>query len=263
MNLGLKGKVALVAASSQGLGRAVALELAREGVAVAICARHRDPLERTAVEIQESTGSDVLAVPADVTVPAEIDRLVEATTARLGPPDVLVTNAGGPPPGRFADLTPEDWQAAVDLTLMSAVRLCRAVVPGMRERGAGAIVAMTSVSVKQPLPNLMLSNSIRLAVVGMMKTLADELAPDGIRVNVVCPGWTRTARVEQLLEDRAQRNGTTVDEETAKITASIPLGRMATPKEFGRVVAFLASPAASYVHGVSLLVDGGMYRGVM
>lgn len=263
MNLGLEGKVALVAASSQGLGKAVAWELAREGAAVVICARYPDPLERTAVEIRESTGAEVLAVPADVTQPAEIDRLVEATTMRFGVPHVLVTNAGGPPPGRFADLTPDDWQAAVDLTLMSAVRLCRAVAPGMRERGEGAIVAMTSVSVKQPLPNLMLSNSIRLAVVGMMKSLADELAPDGIRINVVCPGWTRTARVEQLLQDRAERNGTTVQEEAAKITASIPLGRMGTPEEFGRVVAFLASPAASYVHGVSLLIDGGMYRGMM
>lgn len=263
MNLGLDGNVALVAASSRGLGKAVALELGREGAAVVICARQKDPLEQTAVEIHDTTGAEVLAVPADVTVPAEIDRLVETATARFGPPDILVTNAGGPPPARFADLAPDDWQAAVDLTLMSAVRLCRAVAPGMRERGEGAIVAMTSVSVKQPLPNLMLSNSIRLAVVGMMKTLADELAPDGIRVNVVCPGWTRTARVEELLQDRAARNGTTVEAETAKITSSIPMGRMGRPEELGRVVAFLASPAASYVQGVSLLIDGGMVRGVM
>jgi 3-oxoacyl-[acyl-carrier protein] reductase len=259
----LDGKAALVAASSQGLGKAVALELAREGAAVVICARHAGPLERAAVEIRDATGSDVLAIPADVTVPSEIDRLVEQATARFGVPDVLVTNAGGPPPGRFSDLAAEDWQAAVDLTLMSTVRLCNAVVPGMQKRGGGSIVAMTSVSVRQPLPNLMLSNSLRLAVVGMMKTLADELAPDGIRVNVVCPGWTRTARVEQLLKDRAERNRTTVEEEAEQITSSIPLGRMGTPEEFGRVVAFLASPAASYVHGVSLLIDGGMFRGTM
>ncbi len=263
MDLGLKGKVALVTAASRGLGRAVALQLAKEGAAVAICARKEGPLEATAEAIREATGVDVLAVPADVSVPEDVDRLVEAVLDRFGRIDVLVTNAGGPPPGRFLDLTSADWEAAVQLTLMSAVRLCYAVVPAMREQGGGSIVAMTSISVKQPIPNLLLSNSIRLAVVGLMKTLADELAPDGIRVNVVCPGWTRTGRVEQLLRDRAARNGTTPDEEAAKITAAIPLGRMGTPEELARAVAFLASPAASYITGVSLLVDGGMYRGVM
>jgi len=263
MDLGLRGKVALVTAASRGLGRAVALQLAQEGTSVAICARREEPLEATARTIRKTTGAEVLAVPADVSVPEDVDRLVKTTLDRFGRIDVLVTNAGGPPPGRFLDLTPADWEAAVQLTLMSAVRLCYAVVPAMREQGEGSIVAMTSISVKQPLPNLLLSNSIRLAVVGLMKTLADELAPDGIRVNVVCPGWTRTERVEQLLQDRAVRNGTTPDEEAAKIAAAIPLGRMGTPEEFARVVAFLASPAASYITGVSLLVDGGMYRGAM
>ncbi len=262
MNLGLQGKVALVTAASRGLGRAVALELAREGARVAICARQEGPLEEAAAAIRRDTGAEVIAVPADVADPQGVERVVEATLFRFGQIDILVTNAGGPPPGRFLDFTPADWEAAVQLTLMSVVRLCYAVVPSMRARKSGSIVAMTSVSVKQPLPNLILSNSLRMAVVGMVKTLADELAPDGIRVNAVCPGWTKTERVEQLLRDRAARNGTSVEEEEAKITAAIPLGRMATPEEFARAVAFLASPAASYITGISLLVDGGLYRGV-
>jgi len=177
--------------------------------------------------------------------------------------EALVTNAGGPPPAQFLDLTPEDWEAAARLTLMSAVRLCYAIVPVMKEQGAGSILAMTSITVKQPLPNLILSNSLRLGVVGLIKTLADELAPFGIRANSICPGWTRTARVEQLLRDRAGRSSTTPEEEAARIAAAIPLGRMGTPEEFATVAAFLVSPAASYITGVSLLVDGGMCRGVM
>lgn len=263
MDLGLRGKVALVTAASQGLGRAVAQGFAKEGAAVVICARSAGPLREAAAAIREATGAEVLAIPADITMPEEVDRLVQAVLERLGRIDILVTNAGGPPPGRFLELTPDDWEGAVRLTLMSAVRLCYAAVPPMREQGGGSIVAMTSVSVKQPLPNLILSNSVRLAVVGLVKTLADELAPDGIRVNAVCPGWTRTERVEQLLRDRAERNGTTSEEEAAKITAAIPLGRMADPDELARAVVFLASPAASYITGVSLLVDGGMYRGMM
>ncbi len=258
MDLGLQDKVAVVTAASRGLGRAVATELAREGARVVICARQEGPLEAAA----QATGADVVAVPADVADPQGVERIVEAARARFGGIDILVTNAGGPPPGRFLELTPADWEAAVQLTLMSVVRLCYAVVPIMRAQKRGAIIAMTSVSVKQPLPNLILSNSLRMAVVGLVKTLSDELAPDGIRVNGVCPGWTRTERVVQLLEDRAARNGTTVETEEAKITAAIPLGRMAAPEEIARAVAFLASPAASYITGISLLVDGGLYRGV-
>jgi 3-oxoacyl-[acyl-carrier protein] reductase len=177
--------------------------------------------------------------------------------------DIVVANAGGPPPGGFLDLAADDWETVVQLTLMSVVRLCYAAVPVMKEQGSGSILAMTSVSVKQPLPNLVLSNSLRLGVTGLVKSLADELAPSGIRVNNICPGWTHTARVDQLLRDRAARNGTTPDDEAAKITGAIPLGRMATPDEFSAAAAFLVSPAASYITGVSLLVDGGMYRGVM
>ena len=262
MDLGLRDKVALVTAASKGLGRAVAHRLAEEGAHVAICARGEEGLSRTAAEIEAQTGRPVLALPADLSDPAAADRLVEATVERFGRLDILVTNAGGPPPGKFLDLTPDDWEAAVQLTLMSAVRLCTAAVPVMKEQGAGVILAMTSVTVKQPLPNLVLSNSLRLGVSGLVKTLADELASSGIRVNAICPGWTRTARVDQLLRDRAERSASTPDQEAAKIAAAIPLGRMGTPAEFAKAAAFLVSSAASYVTGVSLLVDGGMYRGV-
>ena len=189
--------------------------------------------------------------------------MIDATVERFGRLDILITNAGGPPPGQFLDLTPEDWEIAMRLTLMSAVRLLYSAVPVMKKQGEGSVLAITSVTVKQPLPNLVLSNSLRLSIVGLIKTLADELASDGIRVNGICPGWTRTDRVDQLLQDRASRQLTTPEVEAAKIAIDIPLGRMGTPEEFARAAAFLVSPAASYITGVSLLVDGGMYRGMM
>jgi 3-oxoacyl-[acyl-carrier protein] reductase len=237
MNLGLHDKVALVTASSRGLGKAVALRLAQEGASVAICARGEGTLSESASEIETATGQTVLAIPADVSAPESATALVEATVESFGRLDILVTNAGGPPPGQFLDFTVEDWEKA------------------------GAILAMTSITVKQPLPNLVLSNSLRLGVTGLVKTLADELAPFGIRVNAICPGWTRTARVDQLLEDRAERNATTPEAEAAQLAEHIPLGRMGRPEEFAAAAAFLVSEAASYVNGVSLLVDGGMYRG--
>lgn len=263
MDLGLNGKVALVAASSRGLGKAIALGLAREGAQVTICARGEEKLTETADEIRQATGQDVLAIPIDVSDAGAGTELVEATLERFGRLDILVTNAGGPPPGEFLDFTPLDWEDAIDLTLMSAVQLCSAAAPVMKEQGAGAILAMTSITVKQPLPNLVLSNSLRLAVAGLIKTLADELAPSGVRVNAICPGWTRTARVDQLLEDRSRRAGTTPEAEAAQIAADIPLGRMGTPEEFAAAATFLVSEAASFVNGVTLLVDGGMYRGTL
>ncbi len=262
MDLGLDSKIALVTASSRGLGRAVALRLAQEGAHVAICARGRDALRETADDIRRVTGQRVLTIPADVSRPETADQLVQATLETFGRLDILITNAGGPPPGQFLDFTPQDWEEAAQLTLMSAVRLCYAAAPVMKEQGRGSILAMTSITVKQPLPNLILSNSLRLGVTGLIKTLADELAPFGIRANAICPGWTRTARVEQLLEDRAQRSGTTPEDEAANIAADIPLGRMGTPEEFAAAVAFLVSDAASFINGVSLSVDGGMARQV-
>jgi 3-oxoacyl-[acyl-carrier protein] reductase len=262
MDLGLKNLVALVTASSKGLGRATAVELAREGAKVVICARGQDALYATRDEILAS-GGQALALPADVSAPETPQALVDATLERFGQLDILVGNAGGPPPGGFLAFDESDWDAAIQLTLMSFVRLCYAAIPALKASSHGSILASTSITVKQPLPNLVLSNSLRLAVTGLVKTLADELGPSGVRVNAICPGSTRTDRIEQLLADRAERAGTTVEEQAAKMAAEIPLGRIGSPDEFGRVAAFLVSPAASFVNGVSLLVDGGAYRGSM
>lgn len=262
MDLGLNNLVALVTASSKGLGRATALQLAREGARVVICARGREALQATRDEIA-ALGVDVLALPVDVSAPDAAQTLVDAALERFGRLDILVANAGGPPPGGFLAFDEQAWDRAVQLTLMSFVRLCYAAIPALKQSPQGSILACTSITVKQPLPNLVLSNSLRLAVTGLVKTLADELGPSGVRVNAICPGSTRTDRIEQLLADRAERNGTSVEEEAAKMAAEIPLGRIGSPEEFGRVAAFLVSPAASFVNGVSLLVDGGAYRGAL
>jgi len=215
MDLGLRGKIALVAASSKGIGKAIALGLAREGCSLAICARTTETLEQTAAEIREDTGSSVLAVTADLTRPEDIERLVSATVERYGGIDILVTNAGGPPSALFEEIDDDTWLRSVELTLMSAVRLIRESLPYLKRSRAGRIITMTSVSVKQPLPGLLLSNSIRMAVWGLTKTLAQELAPFGITVNTVCPGWTKTRRVEELLKAKAEREGISVEEAEA------------------------------------------------
>lgn len=261
MDLGLRDKVALVTASSKGLGAATALQFAREGARVAMCARSGDMLEKRAREIEAETGMRPLVIPADLSRREDIERVVAATTETYGPIDALFLNAGGPPPGGFMDLDDEAWQGGVELTLMSAVRLVRAALPGMRERGEGSITACTSVSVKQPVDGLMLSNALRMGVTGMLKTLADEVGPEGIRVNMVLPGWTRTQRAVDLLTSRARKAGSTPEEQERSMIAQVPLRRMGEPEEFARAAVFLASPAAGYITGVSLLVDGGIYRG--
>ena len=259
MDLQLANKVALVTASSKGLGKAAARQFAREGARLVMCARS-DRLEKSATEIREETGVDVVTVRADVTVQEDVDRLVELTLANFGQIDILVVNAGGPPSGNFLDFKPKDWEAAANLTLMSAVRLCYAFVPHMLEQGSGSIVAIESISVKQPIDNLILSNSLRMAVIGMLKSMANELGPKGIRINSINPTFTWTERVEQLMNDRAAKNGTTIEQEIAKVKETIPLRRMGDVEEFGRTVAWLASPAASFIHGHALLFDGGAAR---
>ena len=256
MDLQLKGKVAVVAAASKGLGKASAMELAREGAHVAICSRST-LIEATAAEIREETGSEVLAVRADVKNPNDIERLIASAIDQFNKIDILVINAGGPPPGEFLSFQPDDWQAAIELTLMSAVRLCYATVPHMLDQGSGTIVAIESISVKQPVDNLILSNSLRMAVIGLLKSMANELGPKGIRINSINPTFTWTERVEQLLKNRARANETDIEQEAAKIATTIPLQRMGKVEEFGRTVAWLASPAASYVHGHALMFDGG------
>lgn len=260
MDLQLRDRVALVTAASKGLGRATAVQLAREGARVVICARGEEALRAAGDEIA-ALGGEALALPADVSTPGAAAALVKATVARFGRLDMLIGNAGGPPPGGFLALDEAAWEQAVQLTLMSFVRLCYAAIPALQAAGQGSILAFTSASVKQPLPDLVLSNSLRMAVTGLVKSLADELGPSGVRVNAICPGWTRTDRVEQLLQDRARRSGASPEAEAAQIARAIPLGRMGTPEEFARAAVFLVSPAASYISGVSLLVDGGMYRG--
>jgi 3-oxoacyl-[acyl-carrier protein] reductase len=195
-----------------------------------------------------------------VTKQADIDHVVKTTLDEFGQIDILFINAGGPPPGTFLDLTPANWESAVNLTLMSAVRLCYAVVPHMMNRGTGSIITTQSVTVKQPIDNLILSNSLRMAVIGLVKSLANELGPKGIRVNSINPAWTWTERVEQLMADRASRSQNSVEEEAAKISSTIPLGRMGTVEEFGKTVAWLASDAASFIHGHALLFDGGTVK---
>lgn len=257
MDLELKNKVAFVAAASRGLGKAAALELAREGARLVICSRG-EAIHAVATEIQSQTGSEVLASQADVTDPAQVQALVGRALERFGQIDILVANAGGPPPGPFLSWNESDWMNAFRLTVLSTVHLCAAVLPSMVARGSGSIVASQSYLVKQPVDNMVLSNSLRLAVVGLMKTLANEYGPKGIRVNVINPGWTWTERVQALMEDRARRSGDTAQAEAAKLTAAIPLRRMASVEEYGRAVAWLASPAASYLHGHALTYDGGL-----
>lgn len=263
MELGLKGKRALVTASSKGIGRACALELAREGADLVICARGAEALEAARDEIAAETGGKVVAVQTDLSFGAQIEQLVERTREELGGLDVLVTNAGGPPPGQFMDFDDEAWMKAVALNLMSVVRLNRAAVTMMREAGEGSIVNLTSISVKEPIKGLVLSNSIRAGVVGLSKTLANELGGEGIRVNVVCPGYTATERMTELMTARAEREGKSYDDIAAGFHSSVPLGEFGEPADIARTVAFLASDAACYLTGVTVQVDGGAVRGLL
>jgi len=254
-------RVALVCAASKGLGRASAEALARDGLRVAICARGREALAGTAAAI-EAAGGDVLALEADLRRAEDVARVVEATVARFGALDVLVTNTGGPPSGPFLSLDDQAWREAIDSLLLSVVRLCRLAIPHMRARGGGRIIHVTSISVKQPIEGLVLSNALRSAVTSLAKTLSVELAADNILVNCVAPGYTRTDRVIELADQSAAREGTTRGAIEQRMLSRIPMGRMGEPKEFGDVVAFLASPAASYVTGVTIPVDGGWTRGL-
>ena len=256
MDLDLKDKVAVVTAASKGLGKAAARQFALEGARVAMCSRST-LIEQAAQEIRLESGAEVFAIQADITQQADIDSFTQQVLDQFGQVDILILNAGGPPPGGFLALKPDDWEAAFNLTLMSAVRLCYAFVPHMLERGEGSIVTTQSYSVKQPIDNLILSNSLRMAVIGLMKSMANELGPKGIRVNSINPAWTWTERVDQLMRDRAERSGTSVETESGKVTGSVPLGRMGTVEEFGKAIVWLASPAASFIHGHAMMFDGG------
>ena len=263
MKLGLEGRCALVCAASKGLGRASAAALAAEGASVAICGRDQSALTTTASEIARSTGAKVVAIPADVSRAADIDQLLARTVDALGTLDVLITNTGGPRSGPFTSFTDDDWRAAMDSLLMSVVRLSRGAIPHMRARGGGRIINITSISAKQPVAALVLSNTLRAGITGLAKTLAIELASDKITVNCVAPGYTATDRVIELNEAAAAREGISAADVQRRTEAGIPLARMGTPEEFGAAIAFLASEPAAYITGVTLQVDGGYIKGLM
>jgi 3-oxoacyl-[acyl-carrier protein] reductase len=262
MDLGLKNRAAIVAASSKGLGKAVAMGLAREGAKLALCARTAKELEATAQEIRKATGAEVLARPVDVTDYAQVKKFVAETHSHFGRVDICVTNSGGPPAKPFADTTIEDWQSGVNLNLMSTLYFVREVLPLMKAKKWGRVIAITSASVKQPIDNLILSNSVRAAVSGLVKSLSNEYARDNITVNNVCPGYTLTDRLGELSEKLAKVDGATPQQVQQRWASQIPMGRLGTPEEFANLVVFLACERASYITGVSVAVDGGFVKGI-
>jgi 3-oxoacyl-[acyl-carrier protein] reductase len=254
MDLKLEKRTILVTAASRGLGLGVAKSLVNEGARVIICGRNEASL-KSAVD---SLGENAEYLVADVSKPEDVSMLLEHVKSNYGILDGLFVNAGGPPPGTFDTVSEADWESSFQLTLMSAVRLTKEALPMLNKSDSASILYSTSISVKQPIGNLLLSNSMRPAVIGMMRTLAEEIGPQGIRVNAVCPGYINTERVKELMDASGD-----ADTATSRITSSVPLGRMGEPAEFGAVCTFLLSPVSSYVHGALLLVDGGMYKGMM
>jgi 3-oxoacyl-[acyl-carrier protein] reductase len=263
MDLMLDGKRALVLGSSRGLGYATAHGLALEGCNVAINSRNEEELKSASTRLAESTGRKVIPLIGDVTDPNLPSIMVNQTVDSLGGLDILVTNAGGPPAGTFESFDDLTWHKSVELSFLSHVRFIRAALPHLRQSEAASVLTITSYSVKQPIPNLVLSNSIRGATVGLTKTLALELGSDGIRFNSILPGWTETERVYELMAHRSNQSGRTIQEEIDLQMVNSPLGRMATPEEFANAAVFLLSPAASYITGVMLAIDGGMYKGTI
>lgn len=260
MDLGLKGKAAAVMAGSEGIGRACARALALEGADVAICGRREDVLRSTAKALADESGRRVLPIVADVKDPRDTERFVNAAASDLRGLDILVVNAGGPEPGSFDKITDEEWARTFELTVMSAVRGIRAALPHFRTERGGCVVGIQSSSVKQPIENLILSNSLRLSVVGLFKSLSIDLGPENVRFNLVLPGGIATDRLKELTIAQAEKNGVSEEEQWARRTRATPLGRIGEPEEIGHLVAFLASPRAAYVTGQAIAVDGGLVR---
>jgi 3-oxoacyl-[acyl-carrier protein] reductase len=263
MNLGIKGKIALVTAASRGLGRGCAEQLAAEGCRVATCARDKNAVKESAEEISTNSGAEVVGFGADLSRTGDIRRLLDDVGRVLGEPDILVTNAGGPPPGTFASTPLDVYGQALDLTLMSAVHLIHGVTAAMRAKGWGRIIAITSISVKQPIGSLLLSNMARAGLTGFLKTIATELAPDGITVNALLPGTHRTSRIDQLARHRAGEENKSPEQIIEEMTAANPSRAIGDPSDFGAAAAFLASVQARYITGQNILVDGGNYRGLL
>ena len=261
MDLGLRGRIAVVAAGSKGLGRAVADELAAEGASVVICARGREAIDE-ACHAMSAQGGKAHGVVADVAVAGEPARVIAEATRVFGPPDIVVTNSGGPRSGKFETLSEEDWEAATSTLLTSAVGFARAALPSMRARRWGRIINITSIAAKQPVDGLMLSNSLRTAVLAFAKTLSNEVAADGVTVNSLLPGYTRTDRVVDLAQQKAAAGGGRVEDIYKQWEIEIPMGRIAEPREFAAAAAFLASDRASYITGQSIAVDGGWIKGL-
>jgi 3-oxoacyl-[acyl-carrier protein] reductase len=257
VDLGLRGRVALVTGASSGLGRAIAHELAAEGVAVAIMARRADELKRVAAELTAQTRERVLPVPGDVTRPEDVAVAVAGATETLGPIDILVANAGGPPSTTFETTTEAQYRSAIETNMLASIMLARACVPGMRARQWGRVLFVLSMAAKEPIAGLILSNTARAGVLGFAKTLARECAPDGVLVNCVLPGHFDTPRAIELARMRAEREGRSVEEMLAQRTRGIPLGRAGDAAEFAAVVTFLASARASFVTGTIVHADGG------
>lgn len=260
MDMGLKGKVAFVAAASQGLGEAIALGLAREGASVAMCARRKNEIEAAAERVRMSTGSKALAITADVTKPDEIEAAIKQTVEELGGLDVLVTNAGGPPAGPFVQHDEEAWLKAFEMNLMSVVRMIRLALPHLQRSGRGRIINLSSTSVKEPVNSLVLSNAVRMSVIGLAKTLSVELAPYNITVNNIATGRFDTERIRNLDANRARQLGISEEEARKQAIAQIPANRYGEPEEMANLVVFLASDKAAYISGTTIPIDGGTMK---
>lgn len=263
MDFGIAGKIALVTAASRGLGRGCAEQLAAEGCRVAICARDERAVRQAAGEIAGQSGGQVVGWAADMSRTEAIDQLLANVRQTLGDPDILVTNAGGPPPGTFASTPLDQYEKALHLNLMSAVHLIHGVTPAMQANGWGRIIAITSISVKQPIDSLLLSNMARAGLTGFLKTVSTELAPHGITVNALLPGTHKTSRIDQLVQHRAEQQKKTPAEIMQQMMSANPTNSIGDPSDFGAAAAFLASMQARYITGQNLLVDGGNYRGLL
>lgn len=263
MDLGIRGKVALVTGASAGLGFAAATALAEEGARVAINSRSADNLKKAADSIHEKTGIRPTTIEGDLTHEGAAEKMVKTVSGELGSIDILVSNAGGPPAGQFMQISKEAWNSSLDLTFLPAVDLTRAVLPGMQEKKWGRIIFITSISVKQPVDNLIISNALRAGVTGFAKSISNEFARDGITVNTVCPGYTETERLKELATVKAEISGNSIEDIFSNWINEVPARRLGRPPELAALIAFLCSERAAYITGTSILVDGGLYKGLL